>query len=344
MYLLPLQTDNVAPGASRIVPEGAQTEVLADDLMFTEGPVWNAGALYYTDIVGNQIIKWSPDGGNQVIMEPAGHPDGMTVDAEGRLLVAGWGARTVWRWEHDGSTRVLAAFDTTGAHNRATTVREWSPKLNSPNDIITSSTGVVYFTDPMGGLFNVAMCDFDVQKHLDYQGVYMLKNIERAPSPPGGRSPDPGEDGWELTLLGNDFENPNGLCFSPDESLLYINDTPRQHIRVFDVQPDGTLTSGRLFAETRGSEPGAPDGMKVDVEGNVYVTGPGGIHVFDPAGKLLLRLLMPGPPANFTFGDGDWRTMYVTARQYLYRVRLGITGLPLGPHNRLDALRQAGRG
>lgn len=314
MVRLPLQIDNTAPGASRIVPEGTTIEMLRRDHVFTEGPVWDdrEGALFYTDIVGNTIEKWIPDRGGTTVMELAGHPDGMALDEENRLVVAGWGARTVWRWEHDGSTKVLAA-------------RYQGKKLNSPNDIVVKSDGTIWWTDPNGGLFNVGMCDFDVQKALDFQGIFRI-----AP------------DGSDLSLVASaGFENPNGLCFSPDESLLYVNDTPRQHIRVFDVRPDGSLANDRVFAATKGTEPGGPDGLKVDVEGNVYCTGPGGIHVFDPDGGLLCRMLMPGPPANFGWGDPDFRGMYVTAREMLYRIRLGIAGVPHGPQNRRKALAAA---
>lgn len=302
---LPLTLENAAPTASKIVPPGTQIEMLDTSHVFTEGPLWDAedGALYYTDIVANEILKWSPQTGKQLVMDLAGHPDGLALDGQNRVVVAGWGARTIWRLEKDGSAKVLCSHD-------------GGAKLNSPNDIIVKSDETIYFTDPNGGLFNVGMCDFDVQKYLPYQGVYKV-----------------GPDGSGLTLLVDDFENPNGLCFSPDESLLYINDSPRQHIRVFDVQPDGTLKNGRLFAETKGKEEGVPDGMKVDIEGNVYTTGPGGIHVFDPAGDLIVVMLCPGPPANFAWGDADWRGCYVTARGLLYRIRCAIPGVPHGPHN-----------
>jgi gluconolactonase len=125
-----------------------------------------------------------------------------------------------------------------------------------------------------------------------------------------------------------DFANPNGLAFSPDESLLYINDTTRRHIRVFDVQPDGSLANGRLFYQDEGSEPGNPDGMKVDQEGNVYCTGSGGIHVVAPSGKLL-GVIKLHPITNMAWGDADWRTLYVTGRAEFYRIRLGIPGVPV---------------
>ena len=297
-----LDVDMTVPAFERIVPQGSALERIVPGNTFTEGPVWQAaeGALYWTDIIGDKILRWSQGKGVSVVMGPAGHPDGLTLDREGRIIVAGWGARTVWRIEADGSSTVLAS-------------RYEGRKFNSPNDIIVKSDGAVYWTDPNGGLYNVGMCDQDVQKYLRFQGVYRL-------------SPD----GADLTLIADDFEGPNGLCFSPDESLLYINDTPRRHIRVFDVQPDGSVKNGRIFYEDKHVEPGVPDGMKVDVEGNVYCTGSAGIHVIDPAGNLLGRIKVPDLVANHAWGEADWRSLYITARASVYRVRLNIPGVPHG--------------
>jgi sugar lactone lactonase YvrE len=199
-------------------------------------------------------------------------------------------------------------------------------KLNSPNDIITRSDESIYFTNPNGGLYNVAMEDYDVQKYIPTQQVLRLA--------PGATEPE---------LLADDFENPNGICFSPDEAILYVNDTRRKHIRAWDVRPDGSVCNGRLFAETRGAEVGGPDGMRADVEGNVYCTGPAGIHVFDPAGRLLGRLHCPKAVANMTWGGDDWRTLYLTARETLYRMRLSIPGVPHGSQYRREALAAAGK-
>jgi gluconolactonase len=265
--------------------------------------VWNRqdGYLVWTEIIGDTIYKWVPGEGTSVLMRPSGKADGMTHDLEGRLLVAGWSSRTVWRLERDGSTTTLAS------HYHGT-------KLNTPNDIVVKSDGFIYFTDPSNGIRNIGMDCEDVQKYIDYEGVYRL-------------NPDNGS----LTLLLDDMQNPNGLCFSPDESLLYINDTPRRHIRVFDMQPDGTISNGRLFSELIGDDPGAPDGMKVDVEGNVYCTGPGGVWVIDPRGNPLGRLLTPEHCANMCFGDQDLKTMYFTARSTIYRMRLNIPGIATYP-------------
>ena len=298
-----MTTEMFAPAFRDIVSERATLERVSGGYMFTEGPVWNRQEDYlvWTEIIGDTIYKWVPGEGASVLMRPSGKADGMTHDLEGRLLVAGWSSRTVWRLERDGSTTTLAS------HYNGT-------KLNTPNDIVVKSDGFIYFTDPSNGIRNIGMDCEDVQKYIDYEGVYRL-------------NPDDGS----LTLLLDDMQNPNGLCFSPDESLLYINDTPRRHIRFFDMQPDGTISNGRLFSELIGDDPGAPDGMKVDVEGNVYCTGPGGVWVIDPQGNPLGRLLTPEHCANICFGDQDLKTLYFTARSTIYRMRLNIPGIATYP-------------
>jgi gluconolactonase len=184
-------------------------------------------------------------------------------------------------------------------------------KINTPNDIVVKSDGAIYWTDPTGALFICGMCGEDAQRYLEFSAVFRL-------------SPD----GTTVTPVIEDCVNPNGLAFSPDESLLYVNDTTQRHIRVFDVQPDGSLQNGRVFYEDQGSEPGNPDGMKVDVEGNVYCTGSGGIHVLDPTGQLL-GVIKLHPITNMAWGDADWKTLYVTGRAEIYRIRLNIPGVPV---------------
>ena len=296
-------TEMFSPGFERIVSERATFELVAGGFIFTEGPVWNGREEYlvWTDIIGDTIWRWVPGEGTSVIMRPSGKADGMTYDHKGRLVVAGWGSRTVWRWEHDGSTVTLAS------HYQG-------KKLNTPNDIVVKSDGAIYFTDPSGGLIREGHQGGDLQKYLDYEGVYRLNPEDST-----------------LTLLLDDMVVPNGLCFSPDESLLYINDSRRRHIRVFDVQPDGTISNGRLFAEYTHDDLGGPDGMKVDVEGNVYCTGPGGVWVMDPQGNPLGRVKTPEQCANFAWGGKDLRTMFFTARTSVYRMRLNIPGISVYP-------------
>lgn len=170
-------------------------------------------------------------------------------------------------------------------------------RLNSPNDVVVKQDGAIYFTDPPYGVKQE-------ERELDFQGVYRIS--------PGGKT---------LTLLARDFIKPNGLAFAPDEKTLYVNDTEGGHIRAFDVAPDGTLANSRVFAKT----PGA-DGMKVDTEGNVYCTSATGVMVFDRAGKLLGTFVAPEQPANCAFGDADWKSLYMTCRTGLYRVRLAVPG------------------
>ena len=296
-------TEAFTPDFRRLVPEQASLEKVAGGFIFTEGPVWHSSEehLVWTDIIGDTIWKWTPGQGTSILMRPSGKADGMTYDHQGRLVVAGWSSRTVWRMEPDGSTTTLAS------HYQG-------KKLNTPNDIVVKSDGTIYFTDPSNGIRNTGMECYDIQKYIDYEAVFRLDLADGS-----------------LTLLLDDMINPNGLCFSPDESLLYINDTPRRHIRVFDVEPDGTISNGRLFAELFHGDPGAPDGMKVDVEGNVYCTGPGGVWVTDPRGNNLGRILTPEHCANFAFGGNDMKTMFFTARSTVYRMRLNIPGIPVYP-------------
>ncbi len=296
-------TEAFTPDFRRLVPEQASLEKVAGGFIFTEGPVWHSSEehLVWTDIIGDTIWKWTPGQGTSILMRPSGKADGMTYDHQGRLVVAGWSSRTVWRMEPDGSTTTLAS------HYQG-------KKLNTPNDIVVKSDGSIYFTDPSNGIRNTGMECYDIQKYIDYEAVFRLDLADGS-----------------LTLLLDDMINPNGLCFSPDESLLYINDTPRRHIRVFDVEPDGTISNGRLFAELFHGDPGAPDGMKVDVEGNVYCTGPGGVWVTDPRGNHLGRILTPEHCANFAFGGNDMKTMFFTARSTVYRMRLNIPGIQVYP-------------
>jgi gluconolactonase len=294
-----MEIDMAAPGFERIALPDSELDVIANDLQFGEGPVWNhrTGEFFWVDIIGDTIWKWKTGVGRTVVVRPSYRADGMTFDRQGRLVVAGWSWRRVWRLEHDGSiTTLCSQFD--------------GLKLNSPNDIVVKSDGAIYFTDPSGGLNNVAMHGDDVQRYMDYHGVFRI-------------SPD-----GQTTLAVRNLTYPNGLAFSPDESIMYINDTRENNIRAYDVQPGGSLTGERLFCQLTGPEPGVADGMKVDVEGNVYCTGPAGIHVMAPDGSLLGRIKIPGHSTNLGFGDADWRSLFITTYTSVFRVRLGIAGIP----------------
>ncbi len=294
-----MDIDMIAPGLERIVGPDPPLDRVAQGTIFGEGPVWDRRKqqLFFVDIIGNSIWKWMPGVGREIVLKPSDHANGMTFDRQGRLVVAGWSRRTIWRWESDGSIITLAS-------------RYQGKKLNSPNDIVVHSDGSIYWTDSAGGLVIPGMVAQDVQRYLDVQGVFRL-------------SPD----GQEVSLVIEDCVYPNGLAFSPDESLLYVNDSRLGIIRMFDVRADGSVGPGRLFHKLSGSEPGVADGMKVDIEGNVYCTGPGGIHIIDPNGKLLGRLKIPGHSTNMAWGGDDWRFLFVTTFNSVYRTQMKIPGV-----------------
>ena len=283
----------------RIVPDNAKLEELGAGYSPGEGPVWIAasGCLLFSDILGDTMYKWSRDKGVVKFRSHSNGANGNALDKQGRILTCEHFSRRVSRTEPDGRVVGIAT------HYQG-------KRLNSPNDVIVKSDGSVYFTDPPYGLMMKGMMD---QQELDYCGVFRL-------------SPD----GENLTLLADDFARPNGLAFSPDENFLYINDTEQMHIRVFDVKKDGATTNGRVFAEERGDgDTGRPDGLKVDREGNVYCTGPRGIWIFDSQGNHLGVISIPKKTTNFAWGDSDWKTLYITCFDGLYRVRLNAPGIPI---------------
>jgi gluconolactonase len=263
-----------------------------------EGPVWwkEGGYLLFSDIHNDRRMKYTPGQGVTVFKERVNRANGLTRDLQGRLLACEHDSRRVTRQELDGSITVIAnSFQ--------------GRRLNRPNDVVVKSDGAIYFTDPWTSPAAPEQWD------LTFSGVYRL-------------TPDLGT----YTLLIDNFVIPNGLAFSPDESVLYINDSRRRHIRAFDVLPNGTLAkqTDRVFADLSGGEPGNPDGMKVDVEGNVYCGGAGGIWILDPKGKKLGRIVH-GQPAttNIAFGGDDWKTLFFTSRTHLGAVNLKIAGIPV---------------
>jgi gluconolactonase len=284
------QLEQASPEFWKVVEKEARVEKVADSFQFTEGPVWNpAGFLLFSDIPANQILKFVPGTPTAVFRTPNGNPNGLTYDRAGRLLICEHSNRRVTRLEPNGTLTVLAA--------------SYEGKmLNSPNDIVVRSDGTIYFTDPPYGIPE------GQKKELPFQGVYKI-------------APD-----GKLSLLVQDFDRPNGIGLSPDEKTLYVDDTGRMHVRAFDVAADGTISNGRVLAELKSPRPGAPDGLKVDRQGNLYVTGAGGVWVFDKAGKHLGTIVMSELPANCAWGDEDFRTLYVTARTGLYKIRLKIPG------------------
>lgn len=287
-----------------LVEEGASVEQVATGFTFTEGPIWVKEGRYllFSDMPGDVRRKWSEEGGVVETMRPADKCNGMTLDANGNLLVC----------EHSTSSvvRERLAPDGTAASRETIATHYQGKELNSPNDIVVADDGSIYFSDPWYG--RMPVFGLERERDIDICGVYRI--------PPGG---------GELELLVDDFEMPNGLCFSPDRSLLYINDTPRAHIRAFDVQSDGLLANGRMFFEGIGTgqiEGGIADGMKCDESGNIWVTGPGGVWVISPEGEHVGVVEVPEGVGNLTWGDDDWKTLYLPSCTSLYRIRTKVAG------------------
>ena len=296
------RVEQFAPELERIVSTSERIEYLADGYGGAqgpaEGPLWwkESGYLLFSDIHNNRRMKYQPGAGATLFQEPTNRANGLTRDLQGRLIACEHDSRRVTRQELDGSITVVAnSFQ--------------GRRLNRPNDVVVKSDGCIYFTDPWTSPAAPEQWD------LTFAGVYRV-------------TPDLGT----LSLLIDDFVLPNGLAFSPDESIVYINDTRRGHIRAFDLLPNGMLAkhTDRVFADLRGPEPGVPDGMKVDVEGNVYCGGAGGIWVMDKTGKKLGRIVHGAPATtNLAFGGDDWKTIYLTSRNHLGSVKVKIPGVPV---------------
>ncbi len=261
---------------------------------FTEGPIWRPIDRYllFSDMPADVRRRWDPERGVSEVKRPSNKCNGMTYDADLNLIVCEHATSSLIRERPDGRREVLAShFE--------------GQELNSPNDVCVRSDGSIYFSDPWYG----RMPGFGVERprQLGFQGVYRV--------PPGGGPP-------QLLVDRYVFDQPNGLCFSPDEKLLYVNDTVQTLIRVFDVAADGSLSNGRIFATgIRSSlEPGVPDGMKCDQRGNVWVTAPGGIWVYAPNGDLLGKVRVPELVANLAWGGDDFRTLFMTATHSVYRL------------------------
>jgi len=283
---------NTSANVPAIMDSNAKVEKLSSGLKFTEGPVWNpSGFLFFSDIPADTIYKWTTNG-ISVFRRPAGNPNGNTFDRQGRLITAQHN-RQLTRTEKNGKITILAE-------------RYQGKRLNSPNDVVVKSDGSIYFTDPPYGIQKE-------QEELGFYGIYRWK--------PDGT----------LTLLNKEMVRPNGIAFSPDEKKLYVSDSEKLHIRVFDVQSDGTLANSRVFAELPGpTDKGVPDGMKVDAKGNIYCSGSGGVWFFSPTGQLLGKIPVPESVTNLAWGNKDYKTLYMTAGKSIYRIRLNIAGVKPG--------------
>ena len=291
--------EKLAPELDRLVSPDAEIEQLGSgygsDNGPGEGPLWwkEGGYLLFSDVGNSKRYKWTPgDAAPTVFRDPTDNANGLTRDPQGRLLACEHGTRRVTRLESDGSTTTVA----NRYHGR---------RLNRPNDVVVKSDGSIYFTDP---------AILGVESELDFNGVYRVS-----------------ADLDTIHCLVRDFTLPNGLCFSPDEKTLYINDSRRRHIRAFDLDPSTGLLflhTERVFCQMSGDQPGAPDGMKCDMEGNVYCTGPGGLWIISPDGKHLGTILT-GAATNLNWGGDDWKTLYYTTRSTMGRIQTNTAGVPV---------------
>jgi len=316
------------PVLDALISPGAKLELVATGFGFTEGVTWvqqgQSGHLLFSDIPANVIYRWTPDGKVAIHLEKSGYqkPDlwrvgmefnngkqpnergfekfnlsgsnGLALDREGRLVIATWTGRSIDRIEKDGKRVVLAD-------------RYEGKRFGGTNDVVVRKDGSVYFTDGFGGMLKF---DKDPSRELDTSAIYMIR------------------DG-KVTRVVDDIPSTNGLAFSPDEKIFYANGSRDNFIRRYDVRPDGTLGNSTLLIDLSGEKaPGITDGMKVDVLGNLWTTGPGGIWIISPAGKPLGIIALPEGGANLVFGDGDRKTLYIAARTSIYKIRTNVRGLP----------------
>ncbi|HKW17179.1 MAG TPA: SMP-30/gluconolactonase/LRE family protein [Terriglobales bacterium] len=309
--------------ADQLIPANAKLERVATGFdKWTEGPVWtHAGSLLFAEIPANAIQQWSPGKGAHVFMHPSGYTgspayggpepgsNGMTLDKDGRVTVAGHARRNVWRLE------------TLDPHGTITVLADSyeGKKLNSPNDLVYSSDGSLYFTDPPYGL--PTQGDDDPLKELKFNGVFRIPNARRqkAGAPPNND---------KLQLVIKDLPRPNGIAFSPDEKTLYIADSGKKVWMSYPVNADGSVGEGKLLLDASADKSGGgPDGIRVDKKGNIYGAGPGGVWIISPQGKHLATFKLPEIVSNVAWGDADGKTLYITASTSVYRIKLSVAGL-----------------
>jgi gluconolactonase len=305
--------DVLDPALESLVDRNAPIEILAEGFTWTEGPVWigpaKGGHLLFSDIPRNSIFRWKEEEGISLFMQPSGYTgvtyyglepgsNGLALDSEGRLVLCEHGDRRVSVLTPQGGKRTLAD------HYQG-------KRLNSPNDVVLKANGDLYFTDPPYGL---PMREKDPRRELDFFGVYRISKATGA-----------------VTLITSELQRPNGIAFSPDEKTLYVaqSDPQRAIWMAFDVAADGTVGAGKVLLDVTaevGKRPGLPDGMSVDRQGHLWASGPGGIYVIDPRGKLLGRLTTNERTSNCCFGE-DGSTLFMTVDSYLCRVRTKTQGL-----------------
>ena len=279
-----------SPRFWELIDHGAQLERIATGFGFTEGPVWDpSGFVYVSDEEQNKIYRAYPDGHREELIA-LGDPDGNTYDKKHKLIDCASVLRAIIRIEANGKYAVLAE-------------RFEGKRLNSPNDVVIGPDGAIYFTDPTLDL------PAGEKQEIPFQGVYRL------------------DSKGEVRLLTKELTQPNGLAFTPDGKKLYVDDSEQRNIRVYDFHPDGTVSNGRIFGSEAGpAKSGVPDGIKVDKNGNLYVTGPEGIWVWDTEGHHLGTIEMPEQPANLNWGDADYGTLYITATTSVYKLRTKARG------------------
>ena len=281
---------------NEILCENSRVEHIATGFGFTEGPLWKNNKLLFSDIPNSRIVQYSlsEEGASiSTYRYPSGNSNGLTLDLDNKLIAC----------EH--TNRRVSLTDETG-NVSAIATRYNGKRLNSPNDVVVKSDGWVYFTDPPYGLARMTQ-----GKELPFNGVYRVAG-----------------NGTNLELLISDLNGPNGLAFSPDEKHLYIADSLDKLINVYEVNSDGYPVNGKLFFDMNTEDEGVPDGMKIDTEGRIYSSGPGGIWVFENSGLLLGRILTKEIPANCAWGE-DGSTLFITARTGIYKIRLNATGNPV---------------
>ena len=288
------------PRFYQLIDKTFELELVVTGFEFTEGPIWHPGekSLVFNDIIGNAIYRWTEKDGLNKIRRNSYMANGNTYDQQGRVVTCEHATSRITRTDFSGG----GTLEVLATHYQG-------KELNSPNDIICKQDGTLFFSDPNMG--RGPSHGVPRQQQLAFQGVYRL---------------DPST--LDLTLLVDDFVKPNGLCFSNDEKRLFIDDSEHNHIRVFDVETDGSLHNGRLWAELSRFGKGVADGMKIDLAGNIYCCGPGGLHIFDANAHYLGIVLMPEQTANLAWGDDDLNSLYITASTSVYRIRTLVSGFP----------------
>jgi gluconolactonase len=318
----PQEIQMLDPVLDHFVSSHAKLERVATGFdKWLEDPVWTReGTLLFAEIPANNIDQWIPGQAASVFMHPSGYKgaepfkgpepgsNGMTLDAEGRVSVAGHAARTVWRMESvDPHAQITILADS-----------YQGKKLNSPNDLVYKSDGSLYFTDPPYGL--PTQSDSDPAKELQFNGVYRA---------PGARQQKAGAapERDKLQLVIKDLPRPNGIAFSPDEKFLYIADSGKKVWMRYRVQPDGSVTDGMVFLDpTSDTAKGVPDGMRLDKNGNIYSSGPGGVWIISPEGKHIGTVKVPEVVSNVGWGEKDGKTLYITGSTTIYRIKVSVEG------------------